>query len=402
MTESRVANNWEQGSNNIAQADRLPENFARRITNAEPTPGGKLVMRAGYEMVHAGTDIRGALALGTKILIADGASLVEFDTETNSSQVLRTIATTGHFVGDVLDNILYFCTENECLKYDGHEVTQWGVPDVRYQPTVTVGSTGGLVAGLYNVAVTFSDASGMEGGTDNPMLLTVPANGSLTVDMPEPPEGCTVNLYVGNAQTKTLYFQGVRSTAGTMFISLARSDTKRLATALLRAPEPGHLVVAHNGVLCIAKDHVLWLTTPLRPHLVSRAKRFYQYAERIGAVMSGDVLFVSADKSYAISDVETGTPRQDIVLEFPAIPGTAVVLPDTRVAWMTQYGQAVSNGASLQLINLENYVVGEQQSGVAGVVENNGNQLIVTAARGGRGPGGLAASDYFFGEVLNR
>ena len=68
---------------------------------------------------------------------------------------------------------------------------------------------------------------------------------------------------------------------------------------------------------------------------------------------------------------------------------------------MTKYGQAITNGDNLDLVNRQDYTVGDRDNGAAGVVESNGNQMIVTSTRGGEGPGGLAATDYFFGEILN-
>ena len=400
MTRSVPKADWSKGANNISPADRLPDGFVRSAVNVDPTPGGKLVLRAGYEKLYDGSNARGLLALGTKLLIADGADLVEFDTLTNSARVLRTIASTGRFVGDDMGGKLYICTENEALMYDG-EIKPWGVPDVRAQPQVTL-VDGGLIAGLYNVAITYTDAWGREGGTDNPLLLNVPANGGMQVQLPTPPAGCTINVYAGHAQGSTLYWQGTYDAAVLVSLTVLRDDTQRLGTQLMREPVVGSLVVSHNGCLLVAAGRTVWATAPLRPHLMDRQRRFFQYPADVGAMMStGEALFVSADKSYALTNVETDTPTQRTVLEFPAIPGTAVILPDGRGAWMTQYGQAITEGENLDLVNRQSFTVGQPTSGAAGVVENNGNQMVVTSTRGGNGPNGLAASDYFFGEILN-
>lgn len=395
--------NWAQGANNIAPADRLPDGFVRSAVNVDPTPGGKLMIRAGFERVYQGTAPRAVLGLGTKLLIADGTDLVEFDTATFSSRVLRSIAGAGHMVGDEHNGRLHFSTVNECLEYDGADVRPWGVPDVLNQPPISAAVGGSLLPGYYNVAVTFTDAWGREGGTDRPVTILVPQFGAITVQVPEPPAGGKTNLYVGSVEGGTLYRQDAYETAGTVVVSLNRDDTSRLETVLHRAPEPGQWVVSHNGVLLIAQGVNLSCTVPMRPHLVDRARRFFQYPSTIGAVMSTNPgVFVSADKSYLLTNAETATPEQRVVLEFPAITGTAVKLPDGRGAWMTQYGQAISTETgSLDLINRPSYTVGDRGTGAAGVIESNGNQLVVTSTQGGNGPGGLAASDYFFGEILN-
>lgn len=401
MSRSELKNNWSRGANNINPADRLPENTVRSAVNVDPTPGGTLVLRTGYEQVYAGTEVRGVLALNDKLLIADGTDLVEFDTQTSSSRVIRQIAGAGTFVGAEHAGVLYFCTLNECLEYDGLRVRQWGVPDVGNQPVITPGAGGALLVGYYNVAVTFSDADGREGGTDRPLVVYVPAAGKLSIDVPQPPAGGVANVYVGSVQGGTLYWQGSYDAAQTVDVAGVRDDTKRLATVLMRAPTPGDHVVSHNGTVLIAQGRVLVGTAPMRPHLVDRTQLYFQFPAAINNVMSAGAVFVSADKCYALTNVETDAPSQETVLEFPAIRGTSVILPDGRGAWMTRYGQAITNGNQLDLVNRPSYTVGDRDQGAAGVVENNGNQMIVTAARGGEGPGGLAASDYFFGEILN-
>jgi hypothetical protein len=360
-----------------------------------------MVLRSGYERVYEGSNVRGVLALRDKLLVADGESLVEFDTQTNRSRVIRQIAGAGVFAGDIHAGVLYFCTENECLQYDGQDVIMWGVPDVLAQPNVYSGSGGALQHGYYNVAVTHTDDMGREGGTDRPVVVYVEAAGSISVDLPTPAAGCVLNLYVGSVNGGSLYLQGVYESAQTVTVGAVRDDTQRAGTVLMRAPQPGSIVTSHNGVVFISNGKVLAGTAPMRPHLVDRTRLFFQFPADVNAVMSAGGLFVSADKSYVLTNVETTTPSQDTVLEFPAIQGTSVILPDGRGAWMTQYGQAVTNGQTLELVNRPTFTVGDRERGAAGVVENNGNQMIITSTKGGNGPGGLAAADYFFGEVLN-
>lgn len=375
----------------------------RDAVNMDPNASGTFTLRAGYERIYQGDNVRGVLALGSMLLIADGEDLVEFNLHTNSHRVIRQIAGSGRFAGDVHAGRLYFCTENECLEYDGTTVRQWGVPDVLMQPPVQALAQGGsLQAGHYRVAVTFTDAWGREGGTDKPLVVGVAAGGALQVSLPAPPAGCTANLYCSSLDGATLYRQGNYAQADVVVVGYVRDDADRLTTVLQRAPMPGDHVLSHNGVLLIADRHVLWQTVPMTPHLVNRRSGFFQFPAEIGALLSAGSVFVSADRCYAISDIESPTPGQRVVFDFPAIPGTAVQLPDGRGAWMTRYGQAVTvDGVAMQLPNRPAFAVPDHSEGAAGVLEHNGNQMIVTSARGGA-QNGLAASDYVYGEILNR
>ena len=140
----------------------------------------------------------------------------------------------------------------------------------------------------------------------------------------------------------------------------------------------------------------------MQAHLVDRVKSFFQFPEPVGDLMSADgIAYVSADKCYALSSLEVDGVSQRVVLDFPAIPGTAVNLPDGRAAWMTRYGQAVSGPDGMALMNLKNFAPSVADRGNAGVIETNGNQLIVTTTQGKQTGNALAAADFYIGEILN-
>ena len=401
MTGFRKTQDWAKGANNIASKDRLPGGFVRHAVNVDPLPGGRMALRSGYESVYQGTAPRGVLALGRKLLIADGEDLVELNTDTNSSRVLRSIAGAGAFAGDVLNERLYFCTENECLEYDGAEVRPWGVPDTANQPTISAAGAGGLVEGYYQVALTLTDAWGREGGTDKPVVIFAATNSALLINVPAPPTGYTTNVYVGSVNGGTLYLQAVADAAKTVNVGIVRDDVQRCTTVLLRRPIPGTQVVAHNGTLAVASGNLVQVTRPMQAHLVDRVRGFLQYPAPVNAMVSAGALFVSADKCYSLTNVETDGISQKVVLEYPAITGTAVLLPDGRGAWMTRYGQAITNGDDVELVNRESFVPQEADAGAAGVADVNGNQLVVTTMKGKNRANPLAASDFFIGEIIN-
>ena len=401
MTQFKAASDWSAGANNLASKDRLPKNAVRHAVNVDPLPGGTFASRAGYEPIYAGTNVRGVLALGDKLLIADGADLVEVNTQTDTSRVIRAIAATGAFVGTVMNDVLYLSTENETLEYDGTTVKTWGTPDVFNQPVVAA-IAGGLLAGHYQVALTYTDQWGREGGTDRPVVLYVPDNGGVQITVGPIPLGCVANVYMGANNGSTLFLQGTRTTAGVVTVATLRDDTTQCETVLLRAPQPSTRMATHNGVILMAKGGTLSMTRPMQPHLVSRARGFVQYADDIGDVMSdGVAVFVSADKCYALTNVETDGIEKATVLEFPAIAGTSTQVPDGRVAWMTRYGQAISKNGDLELPNRQTFAPSPAASGAAGVIDTNGNQLIVTTTRGTQAGNQLAATDFYIGEILN-
>lgn len=398
MTKFVRQGGWPKGINNKANWRDVPEGFVRDMVNLDPLSSGSAALRPGYETVYAGSAVRGALAVGTQVLAADGTSLVLYDTNTGAATTIANIAGGGLFAGATLNDELFFCTENQTLRYKQGVLRDWGVPTVTSQPVPAV-VAGGLVPGVYQVAMTWVDRFGDEGATTQAITVSVGAGQALSVVLPSQ-TGFTPRLYVSAVNGSTLYRQA--DGAGTHRVDAVRDDVERLETAHHREPTPGRFVVAHNSVLVVADGAVLWVTTPMRPHLLNKTSRFFQFASQVNMVVSAEGgLYVGADKVYFIRDIETDTPEQTTTSEYPAVSGTDATLPDGRAVWMTQYGLAVSaaNGAA-ELISEDKFVPELGLSGSSGMVQNNGNQLVVTTMQHGKGPNPLAASDYYEAEIV--
>lgn len=390
--------NWAGGAHNRNSADRLPETFYRHAVNLDPVGGGKLQLRAGYSKVYPGTKVRGALDFGDNILLADGPNLVEFNTRTNSSRVLRAIAAAGDFAGCVYNNELFFCTANESLRYDGNTVRAWGVPTMPAQPAVVVSGGGAIGAGTFAFAATFIDQYGLEGGTGPSQAFLSHGEQKAVFTLPDPPAGGKVRLYMGRADSATLYLQHEASAGGDFPITALRDDTATCETQFHTAPPQGHLIAALKGSLLIAVDGVLWNTVPLRPHLVRRAHGFVQYPRRISVLAAlDDGAFVVADKTYFLSGVGADK-QQPAIHDASAVAGSQADLPGKRVAWMTQYGPVIgSAGGTLEFLTEAHYAPDTASQGRSAVVEHNGNQLLVTTQRGIPARNGLGMGDFVSG-----
>lgn len=399
MVDPVVRRSWPGGINNRADWRAVPDGFVRDSVNIDPLSGRGLALREGYEAIYRGNNVRGCLAVGTSLLIADGTDLVHFDTRTNSASVLGQIAGVGRFNGTVLNDELFFCTENETYRFRDGVLRSWGVNTVSYQPVPNV-VAGGLAAGEYQCAVTFVDAFGDEGGTTSALLLAVGDGAGLLFDLPNPPAGGKTRLYVGPVQSSTLYLQFEGT--GQFLVSNVDDSTARLETMHMRAPMPADHITSHNSMLLLADDKVLWHTEPMRPHLRSPLRGFFQWSSSIGGVISGDNgVFVSAGETYHLTQFETTEPVQDKVFDFPAVPGSFTRTPDNGVVWMTRYGLAKSDGrGKATLLSEKNFVPQLGESGRSEVLETNGNQLVVTTMMPGQDGNPLAASDYYEGEIV--
>lgn len=387
------------GINNRSTRKRVPEGFVRDAVNLDPLNGKTMALRAGYERVAAATAARGALAIRSKVVFADGAELKAFDTRTNSLEVLAAIDAAGRLIGTVHNEELFFCTDTELLRYDGSRLRAWGVPKVQAQPVPTL-STGGIPAGNYQIAATFVDAAGDEGPTSIPLLVTLADYAAMTFTLPTPPAGGKVRLYVSPRESSSLFLQFEGT--GTAVLSTLRDDTARNDLINLDGPVIADRMIARGGCIYMVSGSTIWNTMPFRPHLVDRAKGFTQYPAQVDVLTATEHgVFVCADRTYYIADGETDDAKQVIPLEYGGVAGSDVLLPDGRVAWMTQYGLAIgSDGGQVQMVSMDAFVPELALSGASGMLDHNGNQLVVSTMQAAAGGNPLAASDYYEAEIV--
>lgn len=410
MAETRQ--NWSLGIDNRSDWQRVPTGAPyrgqaqpgalREAINVNANADGSLSLRSGYETIYAGTDVRGALALGQKVLIADGASLVELDLATSSHRILRPIAAAGVFAGDVLNGELFFCTSTETLRYDGQAVRPWGVPTVTSQPLPSI-VAGAMPPGHYLCACTLVNAQGEEGGTVQALTLQLDQLGGLAFMLPAAPAGGSVRVYVGPAEGSTLYLQ--EQATGSVTITALRDDTARLETMGMTTPMIGQAIAAYNGVLLAVNGSTLSYTRPFRAHLRS-ALDFFQFGDVIDLAMpvadeNTAGLFVAAGAhTYYLTSLETDAVTQSQPLPYGAVPGTGVRLPSGAATWMTHHGQLLASPGGATKILSERFAPEPATSGAAGVLEHNGQQMVVATVRGSQQPGGLAAGDYYISEII--
>lgn len=389
---------WPLGINNKANEKALPEGALRDSVNYDPSADGILRLRAGYDRVMQGSAIRGLLSVGSHLLLADGGSLVDFNTETGAFVTLKPIAGSGRFCGAVLNDELFFCTENECLRYKAGVLRAWGVPTVTSQPVPTVGA-GSLLAGTYQCAATFVDAYGDEGGSTEALSITVAAGGSLEFPAMTPPTGGKARLYVSSVNGSTLYLQYEGRDGYTC--SAVNDAGARLETQFLREPVPGDRIAAHGGVLLTADNKLLHMTLPFRPHLRSAIKGWFNFPAPVDMVISGDGgVFVSSDKTYFLTEIESQAPASRKVFDFGAVRGSETKGLRNEVMWMTRYGIAKSDGTGNATLISETSFVPDQASGAASaLIESNGSQMVVTTMQGQK-QNPLAASDTYDMEII--
>lgn len=379
---------WPLGANNVARPDRLPEGAVRELINLDPSEGGILSLRAGYTKVMPCTEGKAAFAVGDHVVVVDGPDVVSFTPRTGDRSALGTVNAAAAVSGAALNGELYLSTPVDSLRTDGATMKPWAVPAPGFQLEV---APGGTLSGLYRFAVVATGADGEESGAD-PVSVTVP-EGSLVRVLSDDPRA--MRVYASAVNGATLFYQGLLYGGG-VALSSVRDDTEYLTTVGLSPMPHCEGLVAHHGVLVGRAGKHVFVSAPMRPHLFDPIAGFFQYPDRVRLVASTDGgVYIVADKTYFLRGVESAEPTQRVVLELDAVEGTAVALPDGRVAWFTRHGQAIgSANGEVQLVNRRTFAPDVAERGAAGVVGYNGNEMVVTTMRGATSTNNLATSDF--------
>lgn len=383
---------WGQGSNNIARPNRLPVTDAgdaavRAMVNLDVGPDGVPTLRAGYEKVYTGADVRAAFAVGQYVVFVDGLNVLSHNTLTDETAELGTLSGVAPVAGTVLNSTLYLSSANDSLRTDGTSLALWAVATPGASLSLT---SGGLSAGVYKVAVTALGVDGEESGA-NAMSIRVPDGSGLLV---QTTDSRPLRLYASSVDGDSMYYQQIMLNSAV--VSVVDDASERLTTENMAPMGDCASLCTHHSVLVGNSGRCVFFTAPMYPHLTHPVRGFFQYGAEVSVVAPTDGgVYVVADKTWFLTDLETDKPQQRIVLDVGAVAGSHVALPDGRVAWFTKYGQAVGDAAgNVTLLNQSTYAPDVAGVGAAGLVEHNGHQMVVTTMRGVTSPNNLATGDF--------
>lgn len=377
------------GSNNIAKPERLPEGAVVDAVNMDFTVGGKAELRTGFSKVRDCSNARAIFDMGSNgLALVDGEDLIRVDQSGSETFIAKLSA--GHVAATLHNNLLYLNTAIESIVV-GETVEQWSVEPPAFDVSLT---SGNMAVGLYKVAVT-KLANGKESGCI-PAVISVGQGQSIVVSS----AGSGNRLYCSVANGQTLYYQGIASHSN--YIANPVDDTERLETDMLQPFPFCEILDSHKGLIVGARGRFLFYSMPLQPHLFNPEVNYIQFPCDIELIASvADGVYVCADKTYFISSIGSDNISQRVALDFGAVKGTAVKLPNKTVAWFSKYGQVMAGPEGItELINKASYSPETASDGAAGFLEHNGNQMITTSMRGEQKGSRLQSNDHWDLEVI--
>ena len=211
------------------------------------------------------------------------------------------------------------------------DVQPWAPAAPDGQPLVAAATGGTLPAGTYQVAVTFTDASGRESGSTQAAVVDVEDNGGIAVSaIPQPALGGMVNVYCTAANDGVLR-HALGLVPGILSANVGMPATGRpLQTQFLDALPAGHIVRFGHGRQWVARDNELLWSDPLRYGQYNPATNRMRFdgeielLEPLGDGGAGAGVFVCANnRTYWLDGADPAEFRQRIVAHEGAVPGSS-------------------------------------------------------------------------------
>jgi len=378
------------GSNNIAKAERLPEGAVVEAINVDFTAGGKAELRAGFEPVREEADTRAVFEMG-----GDALALIVADQLIKVTPVGETLlgaVADGPVAGVWHVGELFLNTVNDSVRI-GESRRAWSVPAPAFDVSLEAGY---MQPGVYKVAVTAVDG-GIESGCQ-PAIVSVGEGQAIRVVVGDDRE---CRLYCSQPNGLTLYHQGIAYGTNKIPANIL-DDSARLETAGLYSLPFCSMLISHQALIVGAQGKFLYHTHPMWPHLHNPESDYIPFPAPVTLLASVEGgIFVCADKTYFITGLGGPDMTSRTVLEFGGIAGTELTLPDGSVAWFSRYGQVIGRAdGSVELPNRQSYAPLTAPRGAAGLLEHNGNQMVVTTMQGGVSGSGLRSADHIDLEVI--
>jgi len=280
-----------KGIDNVTKTDRLPDGYLRECIDFDINKSGELTQRAGYTSKDTATysciggDDKRCFAVRNSNLVEVTESAGTYSFTTIKSSVGAVALDFAECDG----NYYYVGSANAgVVKSATHK--SFGLPSVATQPTLTEANTGSLLKGVYLVACTFLDSTGLESGTVAPVSITIAAD-SKKIALSNIPTSAntdvtTVAIYVSGRNGSELYRQTtVNNGVTTANITSVNTNNFALMTIGINPAPYGSIIAYHYSHLYIANGAYLFYCEKFRYHHW-KPENHYKFPSTITGVMS--------------------------------------------------------------------------------------------------------------------
>lgn len=391
MAEKRYFNKdvtygpWPKGVDNRTSEYELPVDTLRAGINVDITNKGRARRRKGLTYALTAPGCHSTFAYKDLFLfVRDGDLYMGLPPD---EAILYAGVGPARMSYVTVNEEIYFSNGSIKSKVDADgNLNEWGVPIPNPIPNIAASPGGNLFAGRYQLAMTYTNAAGEEGGAA--IMSAVTAAGDDKIDLTNLPvaSGLQLNLYMTDANGRDFHRVITLAEGATTYTVLGSAPTHRqLQTKFLEPFPPCTQLEHYRGIIYGVIGNLVVHTQPLRYGLYDPRKDFIPFSEDVGMIKGHTTgLYISADKTYWLGGGGPADFKQDIVFDFPAVPGTGVYTPhDDNLIWFSEKGFVRGrDGGQADLLTDEQLAVSKYSRGVLLFREQGGIRQVVSALAG--------------------
>ncbi|TXH48366.1 MAG: hypothetical protein E6Q97_24935 [Desulfurellales bacterium] len=292
----------------------------------------------------------------------------------------------------VNDKMSYLAFNGEVWLSNGTDFGRLSVANVwsdHAMPTPTslslASDVGGLAAGIYTVAITYSKLDGEESGAKEASIELTTA-GSITATLPAGSGGAThINIYL-TVENGGIPLYKTQVAVGTANYSITTPATGRALKSRYLKPLPAGRLAYLNGRLLSFKEKVLSFSDPFNLGLHDPVAGYITFTKNISIVAPNqNGVYVAADKTYWISGRDLAVPEQILdTLPYGAITGSEFYHPSTTdVGWYSEMGLVIGTAkGEAKAVQESNVAVDTSASATSLLREVDGVSTVITVLHG--------------------
>ncbi len=377
---------FSSGADNVSPDFSLPKNqygqqiAARRIVNAEVQNSGHPRRRQGYTAVQAFSGAHSLWSDGVRTLLVRDSVLYRVTSFDPYSETLVKLLTSNARMSYVsVAGEVYCSNGTDAGRLSASHI--WSPHALPVPASCSLStSTGTLLAGKYQVAITYANGSSEEGGAKHAAIELASA-GSIVVTLPTASVGAThINVYLTdmNGGVPKYHSQVAVGTATVTLNALATGKT--LQTAYLE-PLPAGRFFYYNGRLLSAVGSRLYYSSAYNLGLHDPVDGFIGFRSDVSTVVpSQNGVYVAADVTHWLSgrDISKLEGITD-VLPYGATAWTEFIVPNQpTVGWYGEKGLVLADlSGGVKAVQEDRYAASTSPTGSSLVVHRDGLRAVV-------------------------
>lgn len=347
---------WPAGLQTQGRVWETSQQALRECTNFDITDTGQLVRRPGRYLLHAGAIEPNSLYGEEDILYFVESGILNAYTPHG----IRPLMTVGEGPMNYARaaGVIYFTNQQTTGRIFGETATHWGLPISQQPPMLSRQDGGNLLAGTYQVALTWStdlpNGAVEESGAMLAEEITLTASGGLVVTaFPETTEASAVNVYVSHPDGSLLFWQGAYAPTVTQVTVTDMPSGPELETQFHAPPPPGQCLCAYHARLLVGQDNAVYLTEPFYPSLVDYRESVLPYDAPITLLhpVTDGVYVGTTQDLWFVAGLDTEELTQRRVASYGVTLGTNVRVPQTAyggLCWSERGILALGDGGEIK------------------------------------------------------